>query len=197
MKKIGLLPFIDKKKNLIVHSVDNNLIRFLKYCFSGCKIEILYGQKSDYDILIIPGSNSLIKFDKRKITKQRNNLDLYYFNDAIKKNKSIIGICYGAQFIADYFHSKIIKIKNHVKKKHKILFNNFSAKKKFNYLVNSYHDYAISHPGNSLEVIARSCKDNTIECFKVKKRNIVGIMWHPERNKKFYFFDKNLLNKFI
>ena len=39
--------------------------------------------------------------------------------------------------------------------------------------------------------------DNTIELFKLKKKNILGIMWHPEKQKKISKIEKNLLKKYV
>ena len=42
---------------------------------------------------------------------------------------------------------------------------------------------------NILEVLATS-KNNCIEAFKIKKRKIYGIMWHPERDRAFKQLNK-------
>ena len=102
-----------------------------------------------------------------------------------------MGICYGAQYIANFFKSKIIKKKNHTKKKHKIYFNKSS--KTLN--VNSYHDYSIVKLGKKLNVIAYA-KDGSIEAFHHEKKKILGIMWHPERYNRIKNFDIKFIKKY-
>ena len=78
------------------------------------------------------------------------------------------------------------RVKNHVKKYHKLRNNSMGYPNK----VNSFHDYSISKLGKNFEIIAYS-QDNQIEAIKNKKYNWLGWMWHPERDKK---FDKKLVN---
>ena len=39
-------------------------------------------------------------------------------------------------------------------------------------------------------------QDGTIESFHIKRKKILGIMWHPERYSKFKYFDLKLLREF-
>ena len=49
----------------------------------------------------------------------------------------------------------------------------------------------------NLSILHRCFNDNSIESFKHNKHKILGIMWHPEREKKFKDFDKKLIKNFI
>ena len=104
----------------------------------------------------------------------------------------LFGICHGAQYVANYFGSKITKIKNHTKKDHVILFKNEFK----NIKVNSYHNYGIIKLGKQLNMIAFT-KDSSIEAFKHNNKQILGIMWHPERYKKIRKFDIQFLKKYL
>ena len=113
MKKIGIVPTIierRKSNNLIV---DNNLIVFLNKCYPNFEIEILYNYKKkiELDIIIATGGNDILKNEKNNANKYRNKLDNFYFKYALKKNIPFLGICHGAQFIADYYKSEIVKKK--------------------------------------------------------------------------------------
>ena len=55
----------------------------------------------------------IISYNKNKANKLRNKNDEYYFKLCRKKNTPILGICYGAQFIAKKFNSEIIKKKTY------------------------------------------------------------------------------------
>ncbi len=191
MKKIGIVPTIierRKSNNLIV---DNNLIVFLNKCFPNFEIEILYNYKKKIklDIIIATGGNDILKNEKNNANKYRNKLDNFYFKYALKKNIPFLGICHGAQFIANYYKSEIVKKKNHTRKNHLI---NTIFKKRI--LVNSYHNFSIVKLGKNINKIAWT-KDGSIEAFKHQKKRILGIMWHPERYKKIKKFDLDFLRK--
>ena len=66
--------------------------------------------------------------------------------------------------------------------KHKIFFKEkFFLKKNLN--VNSFHNFGIPAKKMSKKFNAIATdKDNNVEIFKHRKKNIYGFMWHPERN---------------
>ena len=67
--------------------------------------------------------------------------------------------------------------------KHKIFKDKFFKK---SLSVNSFHNFGIplKKMSNKLKVIAID-KDDNVEVFKHRKKNIYGFMWHPERNKTY------------
>ena len=77
------------------------------------------------------------------------------------------------------------------------MIENFSKKKKF--FVNSYHNYAIDPQklSKSLKPIFICKKDKSIEAFLHNKDFILGIMWHPEREKVLKKFDKKTIKDFF
>ena len=60
--------------------------------------------------------------------------------------------------------------------------------------IKSFYNFAIKIDKNILEVLATS-KNSCIEAFKIKKRKIYGIMWHPERDRSFKQLNKKFLKK--
>ena len=117
---------------------------------------------------LLPGGNSKKKDQRRKI-------EHLLINYSIKYNLPILGLCRGAQAINLFFGGNIFKIKNHVRKMHKIE-GKLIGNKKYIY-VNSFHDYAINFNslGKNLEILAHT-KDGGVECFRPKKKKILGIM---------------------
>ena len=190
---IGIVPKIKKNCTEYEFSVDINLIKFMKFLYPKANCKILYSEKIklDLNLLIISGGNDLSNYNKKKEHKIRSNLDSFYLKKAIRENIPVIGICYGAQFIAHYFDSKLKKLSNHVIKKHKIFFKNSENKE---LLVNSYHNYVIKKLGNELSTICIAY-DESVECFKHKKLNIIGLMWHPERHLPFKLSDRRIIRK--
>ena len=192
--KIGIIPSIQEKyKNQFEYSCDLNLFSFLKKIFKKSKIELLtfdHDINKEYKLIIISGANGneIISFNKSKKNFIRNELDSKFFFKALKLNIPILGICHGAQYIAKKFKS-IIKEKKHVGS-HNI--NLIGLGKKV--IVNSFHNKVITELGKNL-LPKGFAQDNTIEYFEHKQKKIIGIMWHPERYKKFKKIDQNIVKK--
>ena len=184
MINIGLVPCVTEKyRNQFEYSVDIRWYKFLNKAFKKPNIEILSKnfKNKKINLIILTGGNNLKSFSKRKIDEVRANLDKFYLDISVKKKIPLVGICYGAQFIAKYFNNKIYKTKKHVgAHKLKIINSSFNKEKKI-FKVNSYHDYCIKNLNKKFETIGLA-PDKTIEFFKIKKLKLYGIMWHPERN---------------
>ncbi len=139
--------------------------------------------------MILSGGGDPLKKDLRYVTENK------LIKISIKKNFPVIGICRGAQALNIFFGGKLKKISNHVRKQHKIfgpLVRNLDIK------VNSFHDYGFFREtlGKNLKLLAYS-SDKVVKSFCHKKYKFLGIMWHPERNKNFKYFDKNLIKKYF
>ncbi len=192
-KTIGLVPTIIKRRGSLSFVIETKTFKFLKSCFKNYDYKILNENMRTVklDLIISLGGNSLISLKQNNSNSMRNRLDNYYLRLAMKKKIPFLGICYGAQFIANFFKSKITKKINHTNKIHKITL--ISNKK---ICVNSYHDYSITALGGPLSIIANS-NDGSIEAFKHNNKRILGIMWHPDRYNKIKKFDLDFIKKFL
>ncbi len=194
--KIYIIPkVLETYTNQIELSVDFKLIEFLKYLKPKSKIEILYFKKKieENSLIVFSGGNNIIKFSSTLADKFRYKLDNHYFNFSKENNFNIkiLGICHGAQFLSYKFGANLKKINNNLHtKQHKIIIEN----KKL--IVNSYHNIIIKNLKNNFKILAKG-EDDTIESFVHKKFKIMGIIWHPERYKKFKNFDKKLINTYL
>ena len=194
MKKLlGIIPSVINRRNTMNLIIDNNLINFVRKCYPKYEIKILYNTKirCKLDLIISSGGNTIVTLDKGINNNFRKKLDNYYLKHAIINNISFLGICHGAQHVANYFKSEIIKKLYHTRKNHLIKF--FSEKC---ITVNSYHDYSVIKLGKNLEKIAWA-DDGSIEAFKHKKKKIFCIMWHPERYKKIKKIDIEFIKKYL
>ena len=119
----------------------------------------------------------------------RDNIELYLINKSKKKKVPLFAICRGMQILAKNNGSKLIKVNNHVKKRHKVFFedNKFIE-------VNSYHNLSIDKCPFNFSILSKS-KDKSIESIKHKTLPIYGCMWHLEREKKLLSYDKMILNE--
>lgn len=134
--------------------------------------------------ILISGGNDIGEFPERDKTEE------YLYNWALKKNIPILGICRGMQLIGLLNGAKLKKVDGHVKISHKVV-NTLNDKV---FEKNSYHDYSLSNCPKDFDIIYLS-NDGEIESIKHKQKKIVGIMWHPEREKVFSEDDLNLIQE--
>lgn len=125
----------------------------------------------NYDLLVLSGSSHYcVTYDKRIFSKEIELLKNF--------PKAVIGICVGAELLADMFGAKLIQLEEPIKGKRIINFNtpNIFDKNKIEVFEN--HNWAIIEPSGDIEIIAQS--ENGIEIFKSKNRPIYGLQFHPE-----------------
>jgi N5-(cytidine 5'-diphosphoramidyl)-L-glutamine hydrolase len=143
-------------------------------------------EKFSLDGIILSGGDNIGDFPERDET------EINILEYAIKKNIPVLGVCRGMQIINHYFGGKMIAsdTKLHVNKSHSINFLEQTCMTKIGkeVMVNSFHNNLIlkNNLGKDLENMAEA-EDKTIEGFFHKKLPIVGVMWHPERDKNLEF----------
>ncbi len=180
--KILLIPkIIETYKGQFEISVEKNLIYFLKYCFSKSTIEVAFDKKkrSDLNLVIFSGGNTIKKFSSMEKDKLRDNLDKFYYKKFYKK-LPIIGICHGAQYLANKQGSKFIKCSNHTSP-HDIFLDKLIYKKKKLSKIKSHHNYKLLRIKNF--EVSSLAYDKSIESFYNRKSRVAGMIWHPERQK--------------
>ena len=149
------------------------------------------------DLIIIPGGSDLFKKDK--ISKIRLDIEKLLIQYSIKKKIPLLGVCRGMQLINHHYGGTLNKVKNHMKIKSKIFLRDSLFKRKI-MTVKCYHYFGINeyNLGKNLEIKAVD-NNNNIEMFEHKQKNIIGVMWHPEResnyNKLELIFKKLIKNK--
>ena len=134
MIKVGIVPkVLETYKEQFELSVENNLLILLKKELKINDIDILTHNSNlnKYDVFISSGGNDIKKFSKDIKNKIRNLYEMKIINHCIKKKTTYIGICYGAQFVANIFGASLNKNLFKEKKRHKIKFvRNFNNIKK-------------------------------------------------------------------
>lgn len=159
-----------------------------------------YIEELDIDGIVLTGGNnvdpSLYKGieELESVYKQRDAVEGRLVDLAIKKKIPLLGICRGFHYINVHFGGSIFhNVKNHVNNNHLLISENELLN---NTLTNSYHNQAIleDNLSSDFEVIA-STKDNVIEAIYHKEHEILGIQWHPERQK--IEFDKKIVLNFF
>lgn len=190
MKKLVLSSRISIDKfNKINFIIDEDLSKFLND-LNAAIYPIIFKKKNidikslkNSDGLILAGGGDLFKIKKNPVNKFRDQYEIKLFKYFLSKNKPILLICRGFQLVASFYESKLIKIKNHVNKKHFLQLKKNRFIKSSNLHVNSFHNFGLSKFHKDFNIISLS-KDKFIEIAEHKSKNILCLMFHPERNMK-------------
>lgn len=194
-----------KSKSLTAGIIDlkfNNLFSIYKACTqSGLKTSIISEKQNslNYDFVIIPGVGT---FKSGMKVIKKNNYDEKLFNYLSKPNSFIYGICLGMQLLfensVEFGYTKGLGLVEgsilELKKKNKLMKTNtgwcqtkFLKKNeyrisKFNnkyfYFVHSFY----AKPNNKKDILSESFHENFLFSSAVKKGNILGTQFHPEKS---------------
>lgn len=138
-----------------------------------------------FDGIVLSGGGDIGTIEN----KFRDKIEDYLIIRSKNKKIPLFGICRGMQMISKFYGSKLISVKNHVNKRHKVFFKNK------NYTtVNSYHNFSINKCPKNFIVLSKSIDEN-IESIIHKDLPMYGCMWHPEREKKKLTYDKVIFKK--
>jgi GMP synthase (glutamine-hydrolysing) len=175
-----------KKVLLVTHHEYNDVGNISKILYKNFFLTTVSYQRlnnitkkiiDQFDLIILFGgkmsANSKSKFIK----------DEYKFiSKIIALNKSIIGICLGAQLIAKFFGSRIIKDKSkRVEVGYRQSLNcdkKFFKYSKMNFL--QFHNEGICYNKN-MNVLAQG-RIFEVDAYKIINKNIYGFQFHPEVN---------------
>tara|TARA_B100001248_G_scaffold138408_1_gene103954 strand:- start:466 stop:1071 length:606 start_codon:yes stop_codon:yes gene_type:complete len=190
---ILLIPTVREiYKNQLELSVDHKLINFFESTFKNCKIRIFTKKIIQFQNLIVfCGGNSLSKKKAADVLRNKINSEVYKF--AIRHKIKMLGICYGAQFLAKENKFKFANSKNHVGA-HDLKLN--FKKKSLKIKVNSYHKTVICKKSDKQINSFGYSFDGYVEAFHIKNKKILGLMWHPERYSKIKKIDQKIIKTF-
>ena len=189
--KILISSNFKKHFNTYIDFIDHYWIDFFgkkKYEFLLVPNSIELSKKliktyKNIDLIIIPGGNDL--FENSNISKSRLKVENILIRLSLEKKIPLLGICRGMQHINHFFGGRLSKLKNHMRKSHNIyLQNKLFIKDRI--MVNSYHNFGIKkiNVAKQFKIHAVDSNDN-IEMFEHEKKKIIGVMWHPEREKNY------------
>jgi putative glutamine amidotransferase len=148
----------------------------------------IFLEEMQVDCIILSGGDNIGDYPERDQTEKK------IIDFSIEKKLPIFGVCRGMQILNNYFGGsiKVNTTSSHVGKPHTIQI----VDKKIGELldtnsfeVNSYHNNIINPTmlGEGLLPFALVNQDNTVEGYFHKKLPIIGVMWHPERDKNFKY----------
>lgn len=164
---------------------------------------ISYFEKFEFDGVILTGGNDVYPQKNTnkivsKLSKIRNDVENEVLNNCLRKDIPVLGICRGMQYINTYLGGGLSIIQNHSGNFKHLIINESKGQYKFPKRVNTFHNYGIPNnlKSNCIKTLAKDEKDN-IEAFCHVEKKILGIMWHPEREKPFSKLDLDLVKEFF
>ncbi|MEC9293924.1 MAG: gamma-glutamyl-gamma-aminobutyrate hydrolase family protein [Chloroflexota bacterium] len=143
-------------------------------------------------VLLTGGEDILEYATEEAANPERDRLEHALIEYCIALDLPMIGICRGFQSILNHFGGRLQSIENHVAVRHiikttKSLVPNYDKKID----VNSFHNLGILERDLPQNFQAMAwATDGTIEAAAVQNHNILGIMWHPEREELTAEWDK-------
>ena len=143
-------------------------------------------------VLLTGGGDILEYATEDSATPERDRLEHALIEYCVAQDLPLLGICRGFQSIINHFGGKFQSIENHVANRHQIKIDNSLLP---NYTqgieVNSFHNLGILECDLPKNLQPQAwAKDGTIEAAVVQNHNILGIMWHPEREESTTEWDK-------
>ena len=150
------------------------------------------------DFIILSGGNSISILDKKAsdISPHRDKFEQALLEEVIPRNIKILGVCRGMQMVNLQLGGSLKRIERHVAVRHDII--TIDSKYNFPTNVNSYHEWGIGKNDLASKLRPLVVDDlGNIEAYIDKRKNILGIMWHPEREIPFNSLDKALIKDFF
>ena len=151
------------------------------------------------DGILLSGGNSITSLypnaEADDLAPERDAFEQAILDETIKRNVPIIGVCRGMQLINVVFGGRLVPINGHVGEDHLI---KHAENRPIPERVNSYHNWTIPQDGLApiLTPIAFDLAGN-VEAFEYVDKNILGIMWHPEREHPFNPLDVELIKRYL
>ena len=151
------------------------------------------------DAVLLTGGNDLAQFNQDPLSAHRDAFESDVLNWALTHGVPVVGVCRGAQLLAQRFGAALDRIRGHVAKNHAcfVVHDHPLAPclAEVNE-VNSYHQIGIIAADAPLLPLALA-GDGSWEAFTHAKEALLGIMWHPEREMPFLAHDKALIQTFL
>lgn len=150
----------------------------------------------DLDGAILTGGNDLAVLEHaRDAAPERDAFESGLLNLFAQQSLPVLGVCRGAQFLATYHGGSLTRVEQHVALRHHLIVHPSRITLNTAQLtVNSYHNFGLKQEflGPTLVGFGHA-SDGTVEAFEHPTLPQFGIMWHPEREKRFSQFDLSLL----
>ena len=148
---------------------------------------------SESCLLVLPGGGDLYSISGQDFDRKRDEFYKDLYEVALLSGAKVLGVCRGAQFLNNHLGGSLSPVAGHAGVTHKVFVEE-------SMVVNSYHNWGIAESGLSSR-LSPLAKDESgyIEAFIDKNQQVMGILWHPERDgnseESYLFIEKYLFNK--
>ena len=149
------------------------------------------------DGYVLTGGNDISKLrNSKNISKERDKIEFALLKNAQLNSLPVFSVCRGFQMMNIFLGGKLEKISGHVARRH-LVYYDFDQTDKFKSKeVNSFHEWGIPQKALAKDLITCAYdNDGFIEAARHKKLKWTGVMWHPEREKKFKTLDIQIIKK--
>lgn len=148
--------------------------------------------------VILTGGNDLgignnVEFESPTVSKIRDDFECEILKYCIQEGRPVLGVCRGMQLINLFFGGGIIRHLNkrsknycHSGGEHEIEVINESFARLIGSskrIVNSYHKHGVRINDLSRKLVTLAQTGQVVEALAHKTLPILGIQWHPERDK--------------
>lgn len=165
--------YFHKPYNELWECLDSALYQYLLEC--NCKgFGVSFHHKEciadifeSKEVLVLSGGNDIGEYPKR------DEFEFALLEYALEHNKKVLAICRGMQIVATYFGLSLQKSTHHIRECH-------ALSGSLTHSVHSYHSFCIKEIPSGFENLAMV--GDEIEA--MKSRQILALMWHPEREKQ-------------
>ena len=150
------------------------------------------------DGVVLTGGDDILDYaTESSAAPERDRLEQALIEYCMSEDLPLIGICRGFQSIVNHFKGKLKSIKHHVAVRHQIrLSETFMPGTERMINVNSFHNLGVLQDDLPRNLKAQAwAEDGTVEAATVKNHNILGIMWHPEREEPTTAWDTALFRQ--
>ena len=149
------------------------------------------------DGVLLSGGNSIACIDPETdgLAPERDVFESALLSASFERKIPIVGVCRGMQLINVVLGGRLSRIVDHAAKHHPIIQKDGLPIAE---VVNSYHSWAIPSDGLATELtpLAFDLAGN-VEAFDCPEKNLLGIMWHPEREQPFCPLGIELIKKYL
>ncbi|MFL2769942.1 MAG: gamma-glutamyl-gamma-aminobutyrate hydrolase family protein [Rhodospirillaceae bacterium] len=144
-------------------------------------------QSLDIAGVLFTGGNDLVSCGGD--APERDAMESRLFDWTREHRVPLLGVCRGMQVIQQQLGVPLKQVDGHAGKRHDIEIENETRS------TNSFHNFAAFETVDGLSIMARS-SDGVIESVCHNRENILGIMWHPERDDPFDSSDIDMFRTF-